>query len=185
METHLEVLLKLIDLNYQISFHFLPGLLKNIVLSYNASLIRSETIVYGSKTITYIDTTGPIPLPKYRNILVTSKQKLEGMPEFLGNVSLGYDVAGFSGRVSLFHKGKHNVSLSAGGFNDLETNAFTRIDIALKQRITDYLAVFVNIHNVTNVEDGSTLIRRIYGYSLFDQSEQYGLTADVGVYVDF
>ena len=173
------------EFEHQISFHFLPGLLKNIVLSYNASIIRSETVVYGSRTITYIDTTGPIPLPKYKNILITSKQKLEGMPEFLGNISLGYNIDGFSGRVSVFHKGKHNVSFSAGGFSDLETNAFTRIDIALKQKITDFLAVFVNINNVTNVEDGSTLVRRAYNYSLFDQSEQYGLTADVGVYLDF
>ena len=48
------------EFEHQISFHFLPGLLKNIVLSYNASIVRSETIIYGSKTISYIDS---IPIP--------------------------------------------------------------------------------------------------------------------------
>jgi len=173
------------EFEHQISFHFLPGLLKNIVLSYNASIIRSETVVYGSTIITYMDTTGPIPLPKSKNILTTSKQKLEGMPEFLGNISLGYDIEGFSGRISVFHQGKHNVSFSAAGISDQETKAFTRIDIALKQKITDYLSFFVNINNVTNVEDGSSLINRQFDYSLFDQSEKYGLTADVGVHLNF
>lgn len=169
------------EFEHQINFHFLPGLLKNIVLSYNASLIRSETVIYGSRTITYVDSSGPIPLTKSKNILITEKQKLEGMPEFLGNVSLGYDIDGFSGRVSVFHKGEHNVSFSAAGFNDQITNAFTRVDIALRQRITDFLSVFLNINNVTNVEDGSSFVSRQFNYELFDQSEQYGLTADLGV----
>jgi TonB-dependent receptor len=80
------------EFEHQMNFHFLPGLLKNIVLSYNASIVRSETTIYGSKTITYIDSSGLIPLTKSRNILVERKQKLEGMPEFFGNISLGYDI---------------------------------------------------------------------------------------------
>jgi TonB-dependent receptor len=173
------------EFEHQINFHFLPGLLKNIVLSYNASIIRSETTIYGSRIITYIDTTGPFPLPRSENILVTETEKLEGMPEFLGNISLGYDIAGFSARVSLFHKGEHNVSFSASGTSDQITNAFTRIDVALKQKITDFLSVFVNVNNVTNVEDGSSYISREYNYTLFDQSEKYGLTADLGITLQF
>lgn len=169
------------EFEHQINFQFLPGLLRNIVLSYNISIVRSETIIYGSQTITYIDSSGFFPLPKSTNILVERKQKLEGMPEFFGNISLGYDIEGFSGRVSLFHQGKHNVSFSASGSSDQVTKSFTRLDIALKQKITDYLSAFVNINNVTNVEDGSELNRRQYNYILFDQSERYGLTVDFGI----
>jgi len=172
------------EFEHQINFHFLPGLLKNIVLSYNASIVRSETIIYGSRTITYtyIDPRG-IERTAFTNILVERKQKLEGMPEFFGNISLGYDIAGFSSRFSLFHKAKHNVSFSASGSSDQVTKPFTRLDIALKQKITDYLSVFANINNVTNIEEGSELNRRQYQYELFDQSEKYGLTADFGVTV--
>ena len=173
------------EFEHQINFQFLPGLLKNIVLSYNASIVRSETIIYGSNTISYVDSSGPIPLRKSRNILVERKQKLEGMPEFFGNISLGYDIEGFSARFSIFHKAKHNVSFSASGSGDLVTRPFTRIDIALKQKITDYLSLFVNINNVTNVEEGSDLESRQYGLTLFDQSEKYGLTADFGVTMQF
>jgi TonB-dependent receptor len=173
------------EFEHQINFQFLPGLLKNIVLSYNASIVRSETIIYGSKTISYIDSSGIIPLTKSRNILVERKQKLEGMPEFFGNISLGYDIEGFSARFSIFHKAKHNVSFSASGSGDLVTRPFTRIDIALKQKITDYLSLFVNLNNITNVEEGSDLESRQYGLTLFDQSEKYGLTADFGVTMQF
>ncbi|NWF88657.1 MAG: TonB-dependent receptor [Ignavibacteriaceae bacterium] len=168
------------EFEHQMNFHFLPGLLKNIVLSYNASIVRSETTIYGSKTISYIDSSGIIPLRKSRNILIERTQKLEGMPEFFGNISLGYDYEGFSARFSLFHKGSHNVSFSASGSADQVTKPFTRLDIALKQKVNDFLAVFININNVTNVEDGNELTRRQYGYTLFDRSEKYGLTLDFG-----
>jgi TonB-dependent receptor len=173
------------EFEHQINFHFLPGLLKNIVLSYNASIVRSETIIYGSQTITYVDRTGPFPLTKSTNILVERKEKLEGQPEFFGNISLGYDIAGFSARFSVFHKAKHNISFSASGSADRVTLPFTRMDIALKQKITDYLSVFMNLNNITNVEDGSELDRRQYDYRLFDQSERYGLALDLGATLQF
>jgi TonB-dependent receptor len=170
------------EFEHQINFHFLPGLLRNIILSYNASIVRSETIIYGSERIdyTFVDSRG-ITRTASTNILVERKQKLEGMPEFFGNIALGYDIAGFSGRVSVFHKGQHNVSFSASGSSDQVTKPFTRFDIALKQKVTNYLSVFLNINNLTNIEDGSELIRRQYGTELFDQSEKYGLTTDFGV----
>jgi len=173
------------EFEHQINFHFLPGLLKNIVLSYNASIVRSETIIYGSKTISYIDSSGMFPLTKSTNILVERKEKLEGQPEFFGNISLGYDIAGFSARFSVFHKAKHNISFSASGSADRVTLPFTRMDIALKQKITDYLSVFMNLNNITNVEDGSELDRRQYDYQLFDQSEKYGLSLDLGATLQF
>lgn len=173
------------EFEHQINFQFLPGLLKNIVLSYNLSLVRSETIIYGSKTISYIDSSGIFPLTKSTNILVERKQELEGMPRFFGNISLGYDIGGFSGRFSVFYQDKHNVSFSASGSSDQVTKPFLRVDIALKQRITDYLALFANINNVTNVEEGTDLERRQYNYTLFDQSERYGLTVDFGVTLEF
>jgi TonB-dependent receptor len=173
------------EFEQQINFHFLPGLLKNIVLSYNFSLINSETTVYMSRIVTTVDSSGPFPIYRSKNILVTKTEKLEGMPEFLGNVSLGYDIDGFSGRVSVFHKGEHNVSFSATGINDQITNAFTRVDLALRQKITDWLSLYLNVNNITNVEDGSSLTSRQYGYTLFDQSEQYGTTADLGITLQF
>jgi outer membrane receptor protein involved in Fe transport len=171
------------EFEHQINFRFLPGLLKNIVLSYNASFVRSEAFIWGSKIDSvFYDPPGPI-VPTWRKfyVLIEKKQKLEGMPEFFGNISLGYDIGGFSGRLSVFHQGEHNVSYSAAGLSDQVTNAFTRLDLALKQQITDYLSLYLNVSNLTNVEDGSSIYNRVEDRKLFNQSEKYGLTADFGV----
>jgi len=172
------------EFEHQINFHFLPAPLNNVVLSYNASIVDSKTIVYGSRTVQFVDSSGPFPLTKSKNILVETEQKLEGMPEFFGNIAIGYDQGGFSARLSLFHKGSHNASFSASGQNDRVTAAYTRVDLTLKQRVTNYLAVFVNLNNVTNIEEATSISDRKYGLSLFDQSEKYGLTGDLGVTIE-
>jgi outer membrane receptor protein involved in Fe transport len=171
------------EFEHQINFRFLPGLLKNFVLSYNASVVRSETVTWASRTDSVLyDPPGPLP-PTYRkfNVLVERKQKLEGMPEFFGNVSLGYDFGRFSGRVSVFHQGEHNVSYSAGGFSDEVTMAFTRVDVVIKQGLTNNLFLTFNVSNLTNLEDGSFIRSTVYNRTHFNQSEKYGLTADFGV----
>jgi TonB-dependent receptor len=175
------------EFEHQMNFRFLPGLLKNIVLSYNASIVRSEAFLWASRTDSiFYDPPGPISGAwKYFNVLIEKKQKLEGMPEFFGNVALGYDIGKFSGRISLFHQGEHNVSYSAAGLSDQITNAFTRIDLALKQGITDNLLLLLNLSNVTNIEDGSSIRNRVYDRKLFSQSEKYGLTADFGITFQF
>jgi outer membrane receptor protein involved in Fe transport len=167
------------ELEHQINFHFLPGLLRNIVLSYNASIVRSETIIYGSETIS-IPRTPPLP-PVSRNILVEKKQKLQGMPEFFANISLGYDIAGFSVRISMFHQGEHNNSFSASGLTDELTIAFTRFDLSLKQKVTNFLSLFMNLNNLTNIEDGTKVYDRVNEHKEFNNSEKYGLTADFGI----
>lgn len=176
------------EFEHQINFRFLPGLLRNIVLSYNASIVRSEAFIWTSQIDSvFYDPPGPIP-PTWRKftVLAERKQKLEGMPEFFGNVALGYDIGRFSGRVSVFHQGEHNVSYSAGGLSDQITMAFTRVDLTLKQGITDNLALFVNLSNATNLEDGSEINNSspdqgVFNRRLFNQSEKYGLTADFGL----
>jgi len=172
------------EFEHQINFHFLPRPLSNLVLSYNASVVRSEAYVYGSQTVTYIDSSGPFPLIKSKNILVERKHELEGMPRFFGNVSLGYDDGSFSARISVFHKGKHSISFSANGLADQVTQAFTRVDLTVKQKVLRFLSVYLNCNNLTNVKEGRTIEDTIYGISMFDPSERYGLTADLGVSIE-
>jgi hypothetical protein len=64
--------------------------------------------------------------------------------------------------------------------------AFTRVDLTFKQGITDNLALFMNISNASNLEDGSLINNSspdqgVFNRRLFDRSEKYGLTADFGV----
>jgi TonB-dependent receptor len=170
------------EIEHQANFRFLPGLLKNIVLSYNLSIVRSETYVPTQTSV--IDTVYNPPrpprlVPRYVN--EERKQKLQGQPEFFGNVALGYDIGGFSGRVSLFYQSEYNSSFSATGRGDGITAEFTKIDIALKQELFDFLAVMLNLNNITNVKEETITANRITGWQLLNTSQTYGFTADLGV----
>lgn len=175
------------EFEHQINFNFLPGYLQGIVLSYNFSVVRSETYVFGAKIDSvFYDPPGPIP-PTWRkfNTLDERKTKLEGQPEFFGNISLGYDIGGFSGRISVFHRAEYNDALVATRQSYTINMAFTRLDIALKQRVTDNFSVFLNLNNLTNIEDGNYNYDGDNNIRRFNRSEKYGATIGFGVIGEF
>jgi outer membrane receptor protein involved in Fe transport len=151
------------------------------VLSYNFSFIRSETYIPTNTYVTYYLQIGPVRIPKVKPIIVDIKQKLENSPEFLLNVSLGYDFAGFSARISVFHQSASNSFFSYDAKQDQQINGFTRWDIAIKQKINEYIALTFNLNNITNVEEGTSYINRVYGWTLLNTSQRYGMSGDLGV----
>ncbi|MCI0691927.1 TonB-dependent receptor [candidate division KSB1 bacterium] len=176
-----------IEVEHQANLRFLPGVLKNVVLSYNFSFIESETFVpvsFVKRDTTFVPGI-PFPIVRTSFDAQERKEKLEGQPEFFGNFALGYDIGGFSARVSVFHQGKFNQSFSVSGRGDVVTDAFTRWDLAIKQQITKDISVLLNVNNITSVEEGSSIANRVQGWDLLNESEKYGLTADLGVRVTF
>jgi hypothetical protein len=157
------------------------------VLSYNFTFLKSETFVPVSiiQTDTVFVPGIPFPIVQVKFDAQERKEKLEGQPEFFGNFALGYDIGGFSARVSVFHQGEFNQSFSTSSRGDVVTDAFTRLDLTIKQRITKDIFVLLNVNNMTNVEEGTTIANRIQGWRLLNESEKYGLTADLGVRVTF
>jgi len=172
------------EVEHQINFTFLPGLLQNIVLSYNASIVRSETQLLGNTVDTTYVIIGGIPFPQYKERVIKFKQQLENSPKFFGNISLGYDIGGFSGRISLFHQANYYRSYDPAGYSDAVIKGFDRIDLALKQKITDYLTIMLNINNLTDIEDVNTVQDRKNNYTLPNTSQHFGLTAEFGVNVE-
>ncbi|MGA3288328.1 MAG: TonB-dependent receptor [Bacteroidota bacterium] len=177
------------EIEHQMNMSFLPWLLKNFVLSYNISIVRSETSIRSYYTIKSIDsslfrgrwTRDTTELARYMDL----KEKLEGQPELFGNVALGYDIGGFSARVSLFFQGEYTKYYSADSREDLVVNKLSRWDIALKQQITNSIAVMLNVNNLTNAAEVVSLKDNVYGWNLVQTSESYGLSADFGVQVTF
>ncbi len=172
------------EFEHQMNFHFLPGLLKNIVLSYNASIVRSETFLYSTTIDTiiyYLDDFPGIPFYRYQDRVIEVKQQLEEQPKFYGNISLGYDIGGFSGRISLFYQSEYNLSFTASGRGDQIVNPFTRLDLALKYQFTEYLAATLSISNLNNIKEGNSIYNRVNNYKILDTEERYGLTADLGI----
>ena len=126
----------------------------------------------------------PVPFPRLTPYIYEVKQKLEGQPEFLYNIALGYDIDDFSGRVSVFHQGEFNREYSTNGFDDPVVSSFTRWDLSLKQRVTKNVSVLFDLNNITNVEEGESTHSRIGGWTLLTQSQKYGLSGGLGVRID-
>jgi TonB-dependent receptor len=171
------------EIEVQTNLRYLPGFLKNFVVNGNFSFVRSETYIPLVYLETYMDTIPgwPWPIEKSRTVLTDKKQKLEGQPEFFGNLALGYDIGGFSARISVFYQGEYNTEFSPDRTEDGIQKAFTRWDLILKQRITKNMEIFMNINNLTNAKEGTATLNRIQGWRFMNQSETYGLTGDLGL----
>ena len=174
------------EIEHQINFTFLPGFLKNFVLSYNASLVKSETWLIGARTdTTYYTIPGfDILFPEYNDYAVEQKQQLENQPELYGNISLGYDIYDISIRISMFHQSQYYASFSPSRRSDRIIDGYTRFDLAMKYQATDYLSVLLNVSNLTNIKEDNLMENRVNGYTLLRSSELYGLTADLGVRIE-
>jgi TonB-dependent receptor len=171
-----------LEMEHQFNLYWLPGLLRNIVLSYNASLVKSRTTLISATTdTTYV----PDPIfgqrPVYSVRPITTTQRLENQPYLFGNISLGYDIGGFSGRLSLFHQSEYYRSYSPLRRGDRITGAFSRLDLAVKYKITDYLMVVANVNNLTNIKETDLRHNQVHGYKIPRVNERYGVTFDAGV----
>ena len=174
------------ELEHQTNLRFLPGFLSNIVLSYNFSIVRSETYVLSYRVDTsYTFIPGIGNIPKYSNRIIDQKQKLEGQPEFYGNVALGYDIGGFSGRLSVFFQGEYNRSYSASRRSDPVVQDFSRWDLSLRQRMTENISVFFNLNNFTSVEEQVFTTNRVALWDQLTSNQLYGLSGDLGVRFEF
>jgi len=176
------------EFEHQANLSFLPGYLQFLVLSYNFSIVRSEahlvaTVIDTAWVVQHTD-FGDISTPFYSNRIVDRTQKLEGQPEFFGNVALGIDIGDFSARFSVFYQGQFNRSFSGGGLTDGITGRYTRCDLTVKQRFTDHIALLLSISNLLNVEENTFTTNRVYNWTRLNTSQRYGMTGDFGVRLD-
>ncbi|MDP4172575.1 MAG: TonB-dependent receptor [Bacteroidota bacterium] len=175
------------EVEHQARMKFLPGYLQNIVLSYNFSVVRSETYVLSSET--RIDSSVVIIRGKevWHTFPVTvnkeTKQKLEGQPEFFGNIAFGYELGGFSARLSFFYNGEFNTSFTPDNRTNIVQGRYTKWDLAVKQDINRNVSLFFNLNNFTNVEEFTNINNKVTGWNLLQNSQRYDMTGDLGVRV--
>ena len=176
------------EFEHQINLGFLPSYFNNITLSYNASLTRSETYIIQSvskqDSIFQVNPrTGQgqwVPGTPY-NAAIEVRRQSENQPKFFGNAAIGYDIWGFSARVSVFYQGEYVQQYSTDGQSDIHVNSFTKWDLSLKQEILKSVSLFLNVNNFTNVQEGTSRINMIRDWHLPRTAELYGTTADFGV----
>jgi len=186
------------ELEHQMNFGFLPvKWMQNIVLSYNVTIMRSKTQVWVQNTV--FDTTWTpaqyndrgrkitdsafTPVGNYEAVLVN--RAMEDQPELFGNLSLGYDIAGFSARISVFYQSRYTRSYSTSGQSDAIQNEFIKWDLSLKQQITSQIALILNINNILNREESQSRYNRYYSWGdLSVYAQHYGRTMDLGIRIN-
>ncbi len=186
-----------IEVEHQMNFGFLPvSWLRNVVLSYNFSITRSQTNIIIGRTVedtTYTPPSGTPGTPRYKpekyNYLQNSEPVLvtrnsENQPEIYGNVALGYDIGDFSARLSVYYQGRYTSQYSAFGTSDGIVDEFTKWDLALKQQVTSNIALFLNVNNIFNKEETRSRLNNVFDWGYLPRTaELYGTSVDLAVRV--
>ncbi len=164
------------ETEWQTNFSWLPKPLNGLVLNLNYSHIWSETkypfslnrtLKVPPFTSSRIDTfrTGPMP----------------NQASDIANLAIGYDLKGFSARLSMLYQGKTLRSLGNREEIDGYTDDLVRWDFMIKQNINQWMSVFGNWNNITNAAD----LSYIQAVQYADEREYYGWTADIGLMFKF
>ncbi len=157
------------EVDWQTSLSFLPKPFNGIVFNANFASIDSETQYPRSLTVrdgfflTRIDT--------FR------VGKMINQAKTIANFSLGYDIAGFSGRISMLYQGQSLAGVGSVPELDRFTGDYVRWDLSLKQQITPRASIYFNANNFTDRPDESFQV--IEGFPT--AQENYGWTLDLGV----
>jgi len=170
-----DAFIKGLEFDWQTNFWYLPSPFNNIVLNINYTRIVSDT----KYPYNYVESI-PIPTFPFKEIVrVESKRsgRFLNQPDDILNVALGYDIKGFSTRLSVLYQG--NTTRTIGNLNqqDSFTKDYLRFDISVKQKLPiKGLEIFCNLNNITDRFDETYQHEETF----FRDTDQYGLTMDIG-----
>jgi TonB-dependent receptor len=165
-----------IELDWQTHFWYLPSFLSGFVFNINYTHIKSETHYPYYTTVR----SGNPPFFTFRYVDTTRSGRLIDQPNDILNVTLGYDIGGFSARLSFLYQ--DNVFRQAHTtYEELDsyTAAYYRWDFTAYQKLPwlEGLQIYLNLNNITNRPDRrfTSVLKKL---SLV---EYYGATVDLGV----
>ena len=167
-----------VELDWQTHFWYLPSVFKGLVFDLNWTYIVStidvkqyqtqyKTVVVGHniKQVAFLDST-------------SRTERMPDQPAHIFNTTIGYDISGFSIRLSYLYESDKVGGIGSSPLLDGFTAAYGRWDIAVQQRISEGLQLYANFNNLNKTHDESDR-----GYSQINPSdlEYYGSTIDVGL----
>ncbi|MCX6145589.1 MAG: TonB-dependent receptor [Ignavibacteriales bacterium] len=166
-----------VELDWQTHFWYLPSFLNGLVLNVNYTHIKSESYYPFQKSV-------KVGLFGSKLVDTTRSGRLIDQPNDILNLTLGYDIGGFSARLSFLYQ--DNVLTSADIKQeelDQYTGAYYRWDFTAYQKLPwlEGLQLYLNVNNITDRPD------RQYRSVLEKLSDvqYYGRTADLGVRYSF
>ncbi len=166
-----------IETEWQTNFWYLPGALTGLVLNINYTHIFSEAKYPKTYIGSFLDSNF---IQQTYSVDTLYTTRLLNQPNDVINVSLGYDYAGFSVRVSMLYKDNVFQRPDFWVQNRVNSDKYVRYDLSAKQELPWYgIQLFVNLNNITGEDD----VDINQSTSFITSQQRYGMTADVGLRV--
>jgi TonB-dependent receptor len=166
-----------LETEWQTTFWYLPGILSGFLLNVNYTHIFSEAKYPKSIMQWQYEDDGTAT----RMVVDTFyTARLLNQPNDILNLTLGYDYAGFSARVSFLFQ--DNIFRNPDFWPQLRTMSgrYGRWDLSVKQELPwAGLQVYVNVNNLNAEHDVTNNTRHSFPVAI----DEYGLSAMVGVRV--
>jgi len=165
------------ELDWQTHLWYLPSFLKGIVLSANYTHINSKTS-YPLQT-SVKNGTGPFA----QTVFVDSTRtgRMPNQPDDIFNFTIGYDIGGFSARLSYVYTDNVLVGINRT-YDELDsyTDAYKRWDFTAYQKLPwleGRMQLYVNVNNVTNTPDRSfvSVLQKLSSLQYFGRTVDLGL----------
>jgi len=163
------------EFELQTNFSFFPSPFDGILLYANYSIIHSETdYPYTVYSTQYLDHA-----PWVQTVMTdtTRSGRMIGQPDQIANLTIGYEKAGFSGRLSMVYTGDALWGVSTSEAQDQLEHSSVRWDLVVQQKLTDWLGLILQINNLTSVKEKAFISYR----SFTTRTQDYGMTMDFGV----
>ena len=167
-----------VELDLQTSLWYLPSVLRGVVLNANYTRITSSTR-YSYTTLNQEYVFEPEFMLIVTQVDSSRAGRLYDQPSDLLNLAIGYDLGGFSSRLSFQYTTSKLRGLNPTRPNgDSFTSDLLRVDFSGRQRLPGGLEVYVNLNNLT-----SALDRAYYSTGTLypTYAQDYGFTGDLGV----
>jgi TonB-dependent receptor len=169
-----------LEVEWQTHFWYLPKPLDGLVLNVNYTHIFSEagypkTNVY----TTYDDETGEAIQTVVDTFYNT---RMLNQPNDVANVALGYDLGGFSFRISMLYIDNVFKRPDFWLQQRVTSAKFTRWDLSIKQNLPWFgMQIYLNLNNITGEDDIDLNSKNEYWAS----AQRYGMQADLGFVIRF
>ncbi|MEM6377733.1 MAG: TonB-dependent receptor [Bacteroidota bacterium] len=163
------------EIDLQTNLRFLPKPFNGFVINVNYARLDSRTEAFFLTSETELISRIP---PILRTTFTNEVREvlIPNQAPHVFNMSIGYDLNGFSARVSGAFQGSKSDSYSANKDFDRFTLEFWRWDASIRQRFAKNWSIFLNLNNFSDQQDITFTRNENYISSI----QTYGFTATVG-----
>jgi TonB-dependent receptor len=166
-----------VELEWQTHFWYLPKPFDGLVLNVNYTHIFSEAGYPKTNVYSFYDDEGNLTQTVVDTFYNT---RMLNQPNDVANVAVGYDLGGFSLRLSMLYIDNVFKQPDFWLQQRVLSDKFIRWDLSVKQNLPWFgMQVYLNIGNITGEDDVNINAKNLYPAS----SQRYGMSADLGLVI--